>query len=58
MARRKCRWDAPVLVADRRAESPNASLQDFVNAWDRNVLQEAIDTCTAESGEIEECELA
>lgn len=47
-----------MLVAYRRAESPNASLQDFVNAWDREVLQEAIDTCTAESGEIEECELA
>jgi len=28
---------------------------DFLNGWDRRVLQEAIDTCTSESGVIEYC---
>ncbi|BGP07987.1 hypothetical protein JCM10049v2_003832 [Rhodotorula toruloides] len=28
---------------------------DFNNGWDRDVLQKAIDTCTADSGVIEEC---
>ncbi|GAA6049137.1 hypothetical protein NBRC10513_003269 [Rhodotorula toruloides] len=28
---------------------------DFMNGWDRDVLQKAVDTCTADSGVIEEC---
>lgn len=28
---------------------------DFFNGWDRSVLQEAIDTCTSDSGIIEYC---
>ncbi|GAA5883643.1 hypothetical protein JCM3774_005991 [Rhodotorula dairenensis] len=30
---------------------------DFVNAWDRSVLQEAIDTCTDDSGIVEKCKV-
>lgn len=29
---------------------------DFINAWDRNVLQSAIDSCTSLSGLIQECD--
>jgi hypothetical protein len=28
---------------------------DFFNGWDRDVLQRAVDTCTADSGVIEDC---
>lgn len=28
---------------------------DFVNGWDIDVLQEAVDTCTAQSGNLEDC---
>ncbi|CUS11857.1 unnamed protein product [Tuber aestivum] len=30
---------------------------DFMNAWDRKVLQEAIDVCTSPSGVIDECKV-
>ncbi|GAA5837744.1 hypothetical protein JCM9279_006849 [Rhodotorula babjevae] len=30
---------------------------DFLNGWDREVLQEAIDTCTSDSGVIEYCKV-
>ncbi|POY74300.1 hypothetical protein BMF94_2493 [Rhodotorula taiwanensis] len=30
---------------------------DFLNAWDHDVLQEAIDTCTSDSGVIQECDV-
>ncbi|CAG8025670.1 unnamed protein product [Penicillium nalgiovense] len=30
---------------------------DFMQAWDSGVLQEAIDTCTSESGVIDECKV-
>jgi len=30
---------------------------DFFNGWDRSVLQEAIDTCTSDSGVIEYCKV-
>jgi hypothetical protein len=29
---------------------------DFLDGWDKNVLQTAIDTCTSDSGIIEYCE--
>jgi len=28
---------------------------DFMNGWDRSVLSRAVDTCTADSGRIEDC---
>lgn len=34
-----------------------ARRRDFFNGWDRGVLQEAIDTCTSDSGVIEYCKV-
>ncbi|ORY87960.1 hypothetical protein BCR37DRAFT_390463 [Protomyces lactucae-debilis] len=34
-----------------------SSHADFVNGWDFNVLQQAIDTCTADSGVFTDCKL-
>ncbi|KAJ5775374.1 uncharacterized protein N7511_000385 [Penicillium nucicola] len=30
---------------------------DFIQAWDDGVLQEAVDTCTSESGLVDDCEI-
>ncbi|KAM0747454.1 hypothetical protein T439DRAFT_349869 [Meredithblackwellia eburnea MCA 4105] len=30
---------------------------DFLNGWDRTILQKAIDTCTSDSGVIDECKV-
>ena len=49
--------DSPFVLSDGDASGGYSLHGDFINGWDHDVLQEAIRTCTYDSGVIEECKI-